>query len=100
MHIVKQPVTLHKLVNNHQVLDVSDVFPRGKYVGRSVYSILIENPSYIVWVSDNNKFALKHRVVEAAKSFCKERSNAYYTAEDFDYDEQHELDLIYNDNWF
>lgn len=96
---MKQPATLRKLANNHQILDVGDIFPRGKYVGKTVMAVLTQDPNYIVWVSDNNKFAIKHRIVQSAKTAARRFPRGSNFQGDYDYDQEREDQLFYGDEF-
>ncbi len=59
--------TLASLAKKFQVLDLADELPSGKYKGTTVFCVLTENPSYLVWFHNNTKYKLKERIFETAQ---------------------------------
>lgn len=65
--IVIMAKQLTELTKNYNVLDLTDILTFGKYTGQTVLSVLVDDPSYIVWMDKNGKWKLKTRIVETAQ---------------------------------
>lgn len=55
--------------NETNLLVPSDVITFGKYKGKSLAWILEENPSYIVWLSENNVVKISDNLLTTALSY-------------------------------
>lgn len=72
-----------------------DVFTFGKYKGRSLIEILVSDPQYILWVSENiNYIKFNEETIKRAATRAKQKEDDYYRRKkQIDYDDE---PLTYN----